>query len=163
MTTNETATQTASEFGIQRIYVKDLSFETPQSPAIFQQEWKPELNMQLNTATAQLVENVYEVTLKVTVTATSNGKTAFLAEVAQAGIFELRSFPKEQIPEVLGIYCTNILFPYARETISDLVNRGTFPPLYLSPVNFEMLYKEHLAKQGNGTQKEEGGSTIITH
>lgn len=163
-TANQTAEQNVPEFGIQRIYTKDISFEAPQSPAVFQQEWKPELNMQLNTATAQLAENVYEVILKVTVTATSNGKTAFLAEVAQAGIFELRSFPKEQIPAVLGTVCPNILFPYAREAVSDLVNRGTFPPLYLSPVNFDALYAEHVAKEGkSGAAKNEEGSAIIAH
>lgn len=162
MTTATQNTDGQPEFGIQRIFVKDLSFEAPQTPEIFQQEWKPELNLQLNTNSKPLAEDVYEVTLKVTVTANSNDKTAFLVEVAQAGIFELRKFPAEQIHAVLGTVCPSILFPYAREVVSDLVARGTFPPLYLSPVNFEALYAEHLAKeQGNVGSQEQ--SSIITH
>lgn len=167
-TANQQNHPTQPEFGIQRIYVKDLSFEAPQTPDIFQHEWKPDLNMQLNTNTKPLAEGVYEVVLKVTVTATSDGKTAFLAEVAQAGIFELRMFPAEQVQAVLGTVCPSILFPYAREVVSDLVARGTFPPLYLSPVNFEALYAEHLAKQkaegteGAGSQGQTSNK-IITH
>jgi len=165
MTANQMDKDKAPGFGIQRVYIKDLSFEAPQTPEIFQQEWQPELDMQLNTDTSQLADGVFEVTLKVTVTATSNAKTAFLVEVAQAGIFELHAFPKEQIHAVLGTVCPSILFPYARELITSLVSRGTFPPLYLAPVNFDALYAEHLAKQqdNNSPSKEESESTIITH
>lgn len=154
---------TQPEFSIQRIYVKDLSFEAPRIPAIFQEEWKPELDMQLNVNTNALGNGIYEVTLQVTVTANSEGKSVFLIEVKQAGIFSLQSFPEDQVGPLLGVVCPSILFPYAREVVSDLVSRGTFPPLYLSPVNFEALYAQHAGQQGGtqGEKKEE--SRIITH
>lgn len=135
------------EFLIQRIYIKDVSFETPQTPAIFQQEWKPDLDLQLQTTTSKLGGDVHEVVLKVTVTVKSDSKVAFLAEVQQAGIFTLQSFPENQIGPILGGVCPGILFPYAREVISDLVTRGTFPPLYLSPINFDALYLQHQQQQ----------------
>lgn len=144
------------EFLIQRIYIKDISFETPQTPGIFQEEWKPDLDLQLQTTTANLGENVHEVVLKVTVTVKSNDKIAFLAEIQQAGIFTLQSFPEDQLGPILGGVCPGILFPYARELISDLVTRGTFPPLYLSPINFDALYLQH---QQQGTVQEESKGT----
>lgn len=166
MTTTNTNTNTQSnhagqpEFAIQRVYVKDLSFEAPQSPSIFQQEWQPELNLQLQTSSAPLANDTHEVTLQITVTAKAQDKIIFLAELKQAGIFTLRGFPEEQIGPMLGCICPTILFPYGREAISDLVNRGTFPPLYLAPVNFEALYQQHLEQQKNtGNQ----ASSIITN
>lgn len=156
MSTEQT-NNTQPEFAIQRIYLKDLSFEAPQTPAIFQTEWKPELNMQLNINTNNLGNDLHEVVLTVTVTANSADKPAFLAEVKQAGIFSLQRFPADQVQAILGTVCPNILFPYAREAISDLASRGTFPPLYLSPVNFDALYAQHQAQQ------QEQSSEIITH
>lgn len=139
--------QAHGEFLIQRIYIKDISFEAPQSPAVFQQDWKPELDMQLQTSTNKLEEGVHEVILKITVTVKSSQKVAFLGEIQQAGIFTVKSFTEAQVGPILGGVCPGILFPYAREAISDLVNRGTFPPLYLSPINFDALYQQHLHQQ----------------
>lgn len=150
------------EFTIQRIYIKDLSFEAPSVPALFQQEWKPELNMQLQTNTTQLAQDAHEVILKITVTVKSSDKNAFLIEVSQAGVFTLAKFPEDQLRAVLGTVCPSILFPYAREVITDLASRGTFPPLYLAPVNFDALYAQHLEEQKK-TGGDGSGSKIITH
>lgn len=154
-----TAEQNHPEFAIQRVYVKDLSFEAPQSPAIFQQEWKPDLNLQIQTQTAQLTDGVHEVILKLTVTAKSSEKTAFLIEIHQAGIFTIKSFAQDQLAAVLATACPNILFPYAREAISDLASRGTFPPLYLAPINFDALYMQHLEQQKQNTDKKSDKGT----
>lgn len=137
----------ANEFFIQRIYIKDISFESPQSPAVFQQEWQPHLDLQLQTTNVALDETHHEVTLKATASVKSKDKVAFIVEVAQAGIFAIKGFTEDQLQNILGSVCPGILFPYAREAISDLVNRGTFPPLYLAPVNFEALYQQHLHQQ----------------
>lgn len=139
------------EFAIQRVYVKDLSFESPQSPAIFQQEWQPDLNLQIQTNTTRLADDTHEVILKLVVTVKSADKVAFLIEVQQAGIFTLRNFVEQQLHAMLGSVCPSILFPYAREVVTDLASRGTFPPLYLAPVNFEALYAQHLAQNQSGS------------
>lgn len=149
-----------AQFVIQRIYIKDLSFEAPLSPAVFQEEWKPDLNLQLQTSSVKLTDDLHEVVLKATVTVKCNDKVAFLAEVQQAGIFLLQSFPEEQIAGVLGGVCPGILFPYAREAISDLVNRGTFPPLYLSPINFDALYQQHRNQPPEADNSKEGQITV---
>lgn len=132
------------QFAIQRIYVKDLSFETPNSPAIFTKEWKPEVKLDLDNKSTKLEDGMYEVVLSVTVTATVEGQTAFLCEVQQAGIFAIGNMPEAQIAHMLGAFCPNTLFPYAREAVSNLVNRGTFPALNLSPVNFDALFAQYL-------------------
>ncbi|MBF0256950.1 MAG: protein-export chaperone SecB, partial [Gammaproteobacteria bacterium] len=119
------------QFELQRIYLKDLSFETPNSPQIFLQEWKPKIDLQLGTEAHRLDEGVFEVVLKVTVTNSVADKTAFLAEVQQAGIFILRGFSDPEMAQMLGSYCPNVLFPYAREAISDLVTKGSFPQFLL--------------------------------
>ena len=110
------------QFNIQRIYTKDISFESPNAPGVFTKEWKPEVKLDLDTKTAQLEENVYEVTLSVTVTASLGEETAFLCEVQQAGIFAIGEMPEANKAHTLGSFCPNVLFPYARETISNLVN-----------------------------------------
>ena len=130
-------------FVIQRIYVKDASFEAPHAPQIFKDEWKPEVNVDLQTKTNDLEESIHEVVLHLTVTVKMGEKTAFLVEVQQAGIFTIKGFPKEQTHQALGAMCPTILYPYARETISDLVTRGGFPQLLLAPVNFDALYLQH--------------------
>lgn len=146
----------APEFTIQRVYVKDLSLECPQSPQVFQEEWQPELNLQFAMNTSTVAETIYELILQITVTATSKEKTLFLVEIKQAGLFTLKGFTEEQIQQVLSITCPTILFPYAREAVSDLVGRAGFPPLYLAPVNFEALYMQQMQEQG---EKEGGGGT----
>lgn len=143
------------QFGIQRIYTKDLSFETPNSPAIFKEQWSPQTGLNLNTEVKQLEEGLYEVALSVTVTTKLGDKTAFLVEVKQAGIFNLSGFSQDETGKMLGAYCPNLLFPYAREVVSDLVTKGSFPQLLLSPVNFEALYAQHqqkLAQQAAGPE-----------
>lgn len=141
------------EFVIQKLYVNDLSFETPNTPEIFKSEWKPEVKIDLNVKDASLESDMYEVVLKLIVTAKIGTKTAFLVEVNQAGIFLLKGFDKEQFKMMLGSFCPSILFPYAREVVSDLVNRGGFPPLYLAPINFDALYQQQQKqpKQGKKT------------
>ncbi len=130
------------QFGLQRIYLKDVSFETPNTPGIFREEWTPEINMQLNSKTIPLEEGLYEVVLTVTVTAKKEDTTGFLAEVQQAGIFHAAGFPKEQLNKMLGAYCPNTLYPFAREAVSDLVMKGGFPQILLAPVNFDAIYEQ---------------------
>jgi preprotein translocase subunit SecB len=134
-------------FNIQRIYVKDLSLETPNSPFIFQEQGQPNIDVQINAATQKIADDVYEVKLSITVTAKVKDKVAFLAEVHQAGIFTIANLPEEQLNQMLGSYCPNVLFPFARELVSDLIVRAGFPPLYLAPINFDALYIQQVAKQ----------------
>ncbi len=134
-------------FEIQRIYVKDLSYEAPNTPHTFSDEWKPEVQLNLETKSNRIQDNVHEVILSVTATVSSNKKSAFLVEVHQAGIFTITGFPNDQLHQMLGSFCPNILFPYAREVISDVVVRGGFPQLILAPVNFDALYAQHLEEQ----------------
>lgn len=144
MTENSQPNQDTREFALKRIYVKDISFEAPNSPFIFAKEWKPQSNLNLNSSVNKLESDTYEVTLSVTVTAKDDDKTVFLVEVEQAGIFLMKNFPENEMGHMLGAYCPNILFPYAREVVSDLVNKGSFPQLLLHPVNFDALYNQHL-------------------
>ena len=129
------------QFGLERLFVKDLSFEVPSSE-VFLGEWKPEMNVQLNTEAQRLDDPHFEVNVTVTVTATNAGSTAFVAEVKQAGIFLIEGVPEAQLTQLVGAYCPNILFPYVREAISDVVTRGSFPQLLLAPVNFDALFAQ---------------------
>ena len=136
------------QFAIQKIYLKDVSFESPNAPAVFSNEqWQPEVNVQLNTEAKSVSESIHEVTLTVTVTAKQQDKTAFLVEVKQAGVFQMAGFAKEQMGGMLGAYCPEVLFPFAREAIADLVAKGGFPQMLLSPVNFNALYMQHQQQQ----------------
>ncbi len=137
----------APQFNIQRIFTKDISFESPNAPAIFTKEWKPEIKLDIDTSTNKLDESVFEVVLSVTVTASLGEETAFFCEVQQAGIFAIGEMPDQNKAHMLGSYCPNLLFPYARETISNLVNRGTFPPLNLAPVNFDAIFAAYMQKR----------------
>ncbi|WP_027960545.1 protein-export chaperone SecB [Halomonas halodenitrificans] len=141
------------QFAVQRIYVKDISFEAPNSPAVFQQPFKPKVGLELDTASTQVGDDLYEVVIKVTaqVTHSEEGTTSFLAELEQAGLFRISGIEGDQLDHTLGAFCPNVLFPYARECIDNLVNRGGFPPLMLAPVNFEAIYarkKQRQAEQG---------------
>jgi len=131
-------------FMIQKIYVKDISYEAPHTPDVFKTEWKPDVKMDLNNDSKKLAEGVYETTMKVTITTKINDSVAFLVEVTQAGIFTIKDFPQEQMGPMLGSFCPNILFPYIRETISNVIERGGFPPLYLAPINFDAVYQQQL-------------------
>ena len=143
------------EFAIQRIYTKDISFETPNPPEVFQMEWKPESNLNLNTQVRALAEGAYEVELVATVTTKLQDKTAYLIEVKQAGIFTVKGFNEQETSQMLGAFCPNVLFPYIREVVSDLVTKGSFPQMILTPVNFDALYmqhQKHLAEKKGMTQ-----------
>lgn len=135
------------QFIIQRIYIKDVSFEAPNSPAIFTQEWNPNTNLDLNTKVNTLANDNYEVELFITITVKSDEKTAFLVEVKQAGVFFIQGYAQEQLNHLLAAYCPNILFPYAREVIAGMVSKGSFPELHLSPINFDALYARRLQEE----------------
>ena len=144
-----------TQFMIQRIYVKNLSFETSNCPAVFQQKWEPELSLDLNTQHTKLDEGVYEVSLTVTATVKNQSATAFLTEVQQAGIFTIQGAPEPQLDHLLGSFCPSILFPYAREAITAEVIRGSFPQLVLAPINFDALYMQQMEeKRKADTEKE---------
>lgn len=149
--------QAAFELQIQRIYVKDVSFEAPNLPTIFQQEWKPQLGFELDTQTIQLDEDLYEVTLHINVETKleDTGDTAFICEVKQAGVFTIKGLEGIQLAHCLASQCPNMLYPYARELIASLVNRGTFPALNLSPVNFDALFMDYLERQRAEEEQQE--------
>ena len=142
-------------FSIEKIYVKDLSLEIPHAPAIFLEREQPEIDLQLATAGQALEDGVFEAVITVTVTAKLGEKVMFLVEAAQAGIFQIRNVPEEEISGILAVACPNILFPYARETLDSLVTRGSFPALMLAPVNFDALYAQELQRM-----QEEGSPTV---
>ena len=131
-----------TQFMIQRIYVKNLSFETTNTPAVFQERWEPELSLDLNTQHKELENGVFEVSLTVTATVKNQNVTAFLAEIQQAGIFTIQGAIPAQLDHLLGSFCPSILFPYAREAITAEVIRGSFPQLVLAPINFDALYMQ---------------------
>ena len=134
------------QFSLQRIYVRDLSFEAPKSPEIFRQEWRPAVELDINTRNRSLVGDFHEVVLALTVTVKVGEETAFVAEVQQAGIFLIKGLDGAGMNHTLGAFCPNILFPYAREALDNLVIRGSFPALMLAPVNFDALYAQELER-----------------
>jgi len=138
--------QAQPQFAIQKIYVKDVSFETPNSPEVFAQEWKPEVNVELDSKGRLINNDVHEIVLGVTVTAKFGEKVAFLAEIQQAGIFVIKNFQENDKAAMIGSYCPSLLFPFAREAVSDLVTKGGFPQFLLQPVNFDALYQQHLSR-----------------
>jgi len=154
MTTKKSDPQSAPEtqFMIQRIYVKDVSFETKNTPAVFQQEWKPELSLNIQVENKQLDADVFEVVLTVTATVKNMNETAFLVEVKQAGIFTISSAPEQQLAHLLGSFCPSLLFPYAREAITSEVVRGSFPQLILAPINFDAIYMQQLEEKKSAEQ-----------
>ena len=153
LTTPQQPTEQQPEFAIQRLYVKDLSLETPNSPKSFLEPWEPQMHMDLATdASLVLEEGLREVVLTVTITVKLKDKVAFLVEVKQAGIFGMKGFNEEQMHHMLGSFCPNILFPYAREVVSDAVMRAGFPQLYLAPVNFDALYEQSKKAQETKTE-----------
>lgn len=141
-------------FVIQKVYTKDISFETPNTPEIFREkDWQPNINLQIQSRSKQLEDNVFEIVLMVTVTAKIDDETtAYLAEVQQAGIFRVAGFEDEEMRYMLGSYCSNILFPFAREVVSDLVTRGGFPQLLLSPVNFDAMFAQQQEQEAAGSE-----------
>jgi len=131
-------------FSIEKIYVKDLSLESPNAPHCFLERDPAQIEVQIGTAGSGVGEGTFEVVLTVTVTAKIGDKTQFLAEAAQAGIFVIQGVPNEEIEPIVAVACPNILFPFVRETISDVVSRAGFPPVLLAPVNFESIYRQRI-------------------
>jgi preprotein translocase subunit SecB len=148
----------AAQFQIQKLYTKDVSFESPNAPQVFQENGQADIKMSLSQRVEEIGENLHEVILTITVTATIEEKTAYLAEVAQAGIFMISGFQEQATHAVVNTMCPNTLFPYARQVISNLVGDGGFPPLTLQPVNFEQLYAQRM-QQMMEEQGATGGQT----
>jgi preprotein translocase subunit SecB len=132
---------------LQKVYLKDVSLETPNSPQIFTENWKPEFNIQIGTNNKVLSDDVHEVVLSLTITAKHDDKTAYLIEIQQAGVFTLKGFTAQQRGSMLGAFCPNTLFPYAREAVDSLLIKGGFPPLHLNPINFDAIYQQQLKAQ----------------
>lgn len=145
---NEEATsQGERSYALQRMYLKDVSFESPNAPEVFLGEWKPQVNINLSTASHKVDEDTYEVTLTITVDAKQDDKTAFLIELQQAGIFHAKGFAPEELHQLLGIHCPQNLFPFAREAIHSLATKGGFPQMLVQPINFEALYRKNFEEQ----------------
>lgn len=147
MTEQANSQQPQQQFLLQRIYLKDLSYEAPKTPQLFREQWKPDVNLEINNSAEVVEGDIYEVVLKVTVTVKNGESTAFIVEVAQAGLFLLQGIEGIQKEAILKGVCANILFPYARETVSDVVARGTFPQFLMQPINFEAAFAENLRQQ----------------
>ncbi|HEY8009724.1 MAG TPA: protein-export chaperone SecB [Rudaea sp.] len=146
ITTNGAA-EVGAQLSLQKVYIKDASFEVPGAPQIFQEQGQPQVQLNLQQQVGMLADNVYEVVLTVTVTCKLEEKTAYLAEVQQAGVFGVTGFDAQTRDTVLATYCPNVLFPYARQIVSDLIQNGGFPPFLLQPINFEALYAEQARRQ----------------
>ena len=141
------------QLSMQRVFLKDISFESPRSPMIFQEEWKPEVGLELNTKSRQVGESVYEIVLEITVTVKNNGNTGYLVQVQQGGLFVISGLNDQQLHHALGAFCPATLFPYARENIDAVVVKGSFPAIMLAPINFDALYIESLQRQQAETKQ----------
>ncbi|MGH8320824.1 MAG: protein-export chaperone SecB [Gammaproteobacteria bacterium] len=137
---------TDKQVSLQRIYIKDCSFESPHAPAVFATQLNPDVKVNMRTDTNKLGDDNYEVVLTITIEAQAESRSIFLVEVHQAGLFSIRGFNDQELGAVLGSYCPNILFPYAREAVSDLVQKGSMPILLLQPVNFDALYMQNISQ-----------------
>ncbi len=140
---------------LQKIYTKDISFEAPNAPHIFNEKGQPDIKLNMNQKVNKLDDNTYEVALTATVTCTVNEKTTYLVEVCVAGVFTMQNFQDQALHQTLGVYCPNVLFPYVRQQVSDMVMNGGFQPLMLQPVNFEQMY----AQQMQQAQEQAASST----
>jgi len=152
---SEPAQDSTPVFSIEKIYVKDLSLEVPNAPQCFLERDPVEINLQMQTGGEAVGDGIFNVVLTLTVTAKIGDKTQFLIEASQAGIFQIRHVPNEELEPIIAVACPNILFPYARETVSDAVTRAGFPPVLLAPVNFEAIYRERLMQQQTGSAPHE--------
>jgi preprotein translocase subunit SecB len=164
MATNDTAGDASTPvFQIQRIYLKDLSLEQPNSPQILLEQAQPQVDINLGLAAGPVADGLYEVSVTATVTTKVGEKTLFLVEAKQAGIFELRNIPQEQLQPIIGIACPQIVYPYLRATVSDICTRAGFPPVLLAEVNFQAMYEAQQQAQVQSSQGASGnGSAIIT-
>jgi len=136
---------------IEKIYVKDASIEIPNAPQIFMEAIQPQIDLQMNSATQQVSPGLYELVLTITVTAKAGERTVFLVEAAQAGIFQISGYPEPAMQEIMGVHCPTVIFPYARETIANLINRAGFPPINLAPISFQALYEQQRAQQAQAS------------
>lgn len=148
-------------FQIQRVYLKDLSLEQPNSPGIFLEQEAPNMEVAVDVGAEPLAEGIFESTVTITVTAKVNDKIAFLVEGKQAGIFEARNIPAEQLDPLLGIGCPNIVYPYLRANIADIITRAGFPPVHLSEINFEVFYQQRLQALAEQQQQQPDGSGLV--
>ena len=166
---NTEATEAATEqqqpqvqFAMQRMYLKDLSFETPQGVEAFKKQWKPAVNQEMTTKTQKVDEGLYEVTLQLTITVKDEEEPLYLVEVQQAGLFTITGLEGQQLAQVLNTACPNMLFPYAREVIDNVVTKGSFPALMLPPINFDALFMQAMAQakaRAEQQQAEAAGET----
>lgn len=159
-TADAATTAATAQLSINRIYLKDASFEAPGSPQVFAEQGQPQLQLNLSQKVATIADNTYEVLLTVTVTCTLNDKTAYLAEVQQAGLFGALGFDPKGLESVLSTYCPSALFPYARQAVSEMVTAGGFPPLFLQPINFDQLYADQLRRR-EGEAGAEGAAAPV--
>ena len=150
------AAPTGPSFTVEKLYIKDVSFEAPGTPQVFNESGQPQLQMNLNQSVQRLSDTAFEVVLGVTLTCTLGEKTAYLAEVQQAGVFGLAGFDDASLDAMLGTHCPNALYPYARQVVSDLIPAGGFPPFVLQPINFEALYAEGLRQRAAQVQPGSG-------
>ncbi len=146
----EAAAATPAVFQLQRVYLKDASLELPHAPQIFLEQEAPQVDVQLEVTHNKVLDGIYEVLVRVTATAKLKDKVLFLAEAKQAGIFEMRGIPNEQFDAIIGVVCPNIVYPYLRANVADLINRTGLPPIHLAEINFEAMYQQKLAQQSAG-------------
>jgi preprotein translocase subunit SecB len=152
---NENKDENEKRISISKVYLKDFSFESPQAPAVFRgADWKPQTNLNLRSAHNDIEENLHEVVLTLTVDAKDGDTTLFLVEIQQAGIFEIGGYEQEELSAIVGSFCPNILFPYAREAIASIIQKGGFPEFVLQPINFDALYMQ--SRQQAAQQEAEG-------
>lgn len=147
-------------FTVEKLYVKDLSFEAPNAPQVFNEQGQPDLQMKLSQKVQRLADNAFEVSLGITLTCTLNEKTAYLAEVEQAGVFGLAGFEEQILDAMLGTQCPNILYPYATAAISQLIQSGGFPPFPMQPINFDALYGESLRQRAEQMAQQGGNASL---
>jgi preprotein translocase subunit SecB len=144
-------------FAIQRTYLKDLSLEIPNAPQIFLEAQQPAVEIQLDVSSQALADGIYETSVRVTITTKAGDKVAFLVEATEAGIFEVRNVPQEQLPLILNVVCPNIVYPYLRANVADVIQRAGFPPIHLAEINFEALYQQRMQQ----AQQEQKPSIIV--
>lgn len=159
----ESKENASPSFSAQRIYLKDLSFETPKGVEVFQKQWKPKVNQDLSTHSAQLDKTLFEVSLRLTITVKHDEETLYLIEIDQAGIFKIEGLNDQQLAQVLNTTCPSMLFPYAREVIDNTLTKGSFPPLMIPPVNFEALFASAVAAAKNKEQSSPEESVGKVH
>ncbi|UTW44345.1 protein-export chaperone SecB [bacterium SCSIO 12696] len=151
------------QFAMQRMYLKDLSFETPQGVEAFRKQWKPNVNQEMTTKTKKVEDGLYEVTLQLTITVKSEEEALYLVEVQQAGLFTVKGLEGQQLAQVLNTACPNMLFPYAREVIDNVVTKGSFPALMLPPINFDALFMQALAQAKAQAEQQQEGAAETAH